>query len=421
MNSYLKKITLKLFIFFLISFAGTPSENGTDILDLKDQTNTPFADELKRISPQKLNHIHNKHYLSPYKKIVRINHNGKENDNMEIESYQISILTDSLNYEMRKNICLSPSKFSNKEKISQKRKFDLIDNPTSLISPSKIARYQELGGSLSELKNKIAKLKEDYPSPIRNPKLCPNDKVFSPVVRIAYPKASRQKQIQARREGLIQSIPPLAFKASLKPETSEEREIRKQKQEQDFQEAEKKRGKLPKNLKNEIRAEYKTWQSFFQYIQLRKDACTTGNKKGKKLRKEEIEDAFARFVAPHLEKITLDGYTVYFSTHTLDMKREDQEGRSNYQRMKDGLCPIGADGTEMNYHHLTAHDYATNDIPCIIVLLTDELHTRYSGNLHFTQKTYEDIPNPRVNRTAFGKYRKRFNKAIPKKLSPCDD
>jgi hypothetical protein len=69
--------------------------------------------------------------------------------------------------------------------------------------------------------------------------------------------------------------------------------------------------------------------------------------------------------------------------------------------MQNGLAPIGADGQPMNYHHLTHHDSATHNVKCIIVLISDEIHTKCSGSFHFGKNTYANLPRKKVDRLLF--------------------
>ena len=118
-----------------------------------------------------------------------------------------------------------------------------------------------------------------------------------------------------------------------------------------------------------------------------------------------------------MTRLDIEGYEIYFSKETLDIDREDPDGVSNKDIMKLGCCPIGADGKSMNFHHLTHYDFETHKIRSIIVVITEYLHKTYSGNLHFGEKTYQDLPRKKVNRCSWNDVRPEFNKAIIKHLT----
>lgn len=174
---------------------------------------------------------------------------------------------------------------------------------------------------------------------------------------------------------------------------------------------------LPKSLQETIKVEYMIWADHFSYIKMRKDQCTQKFNPTKKITRNQIEDSFYNFVANQLEHVTVEGYTIYFSLETLDMDRENSIGETNLDLMKLGFCPIGSDGQPMNYHHLTHHDYATHKGGSIIVLLSDDLHTKCSGVLHFGKNTYLNLPRKKVERNLFSEYRISFNKKIADSLS----
>ena len=73
-------------------------------------------------------------------------------------------------------------------------------------------------------------------------------------------------------------------------------------------------------------------------------------------------------------------------------------GRSNLDRMKKGLAPIGNDGYPINLHHLTQ----TNKSALAEVQAT--FHQKYTTTLHINPKT---IPSG-IDRVEFGKYRRSY-------------
>lgn len=221
---------------------------------------------------------------------------------------------------------------------------------------------------------------------------------------------SRTDQNDLRQKKIVFTPRPKDFLPEEVMETEEERILRKAQQKLDFQALESKRGIPPKSLKEIIKAEYDIWEKHFSYIKMRKDQCTRKINPTKKITREEIEYSFQKNVADRFDKVTVGKYTIYFSKDTLDMQRIDTKGRTNLDRMKQGLSPIGADGQPMNYHHLTHHDSATHGVNCDIVLLSDEIHTKCSGLFHFGKNTYASLPRKKVDRLLFDT--KPFNKEI---------
>jgi len=307
----------------------------------------------------------------------------------------------------------------------------------TLITPEKIKDFKNSGGSTPELREKFVSLRRERP-PIRNIILFPPStlEIFSPVARQVLPRNIIGK---ARNAGAVVSLPMIAHLEPIIEETEEERAERKAQQEKDFLEAEQRRGKVPENLKAEMRKEFEIWQDHLNYIQMRKiqlsgeeeavmdevdadgeddtdidmeEIIEKKEEKARKIRKGEIEDSFLKFVAPHLEHLEVNGYDLYFTKETLDFERTDSKGVTNHDNMQRGECPIGSDYKRMNFHHLTHYDFATHKSRSIIVLITHTLHTMYSGRLHFGRTTYRDLPRKIVDRLLFSPERRTFNEAI---------
>ena len=138
----------------------------------------------------------------------------------------------------------------------------------------------------------------------------------------------------------------------------------------------------------------------------------------KKIRKSEILDLFAAVILspsapdsssdskPPYQMVELGSYKLYFSMISLDLERRDAKGRTNRQRLTNlGLCPIGPDHFEMNYHHLTHHDALSHKCESVIVLITKTLHNDFSGSLHFREGAYQDLPRVDLDRAAFRQVR----------------
>ena len=75
---------------------------------------------------------------------------------------------------------------------------------------------------------------------------------------------------------------------------------------------------------------------------------------------------------------------------------KDALGRSNIQRMKQGLAPIGKDGKAVELHHLKQKDDG------LIIELTSKEHNINSKVLHQYKKESE------INRNAFNKFKKLY-------------
>ncbi len=320
------------------------------------------------------------------------------------------ILEDKTSSTEFKKGKLSPAQ---REQLS--KKFDLTPGRINAAERRNRALYYttndpEFHGILSETSNPVERqeiiaLKEKYSSPIRDPHL--TGKFLTPAARWAL---SRLEIVEAKGSGLVESWPADATKEPYIPETEEEKTIRRRHKEELSIEAEKRRGKSTKELSKEFSAEAELWENHFTHIQLRKEEIVTGT--GKKIRRNEIIELFEEFVMPNYQMLEIEGYEVYFSLFSLDLARSDLEGLSNLDRLKNSLCPIGADGETMNYHHLTHHDAKTHQGRSIVVLITQKLHTQFSGSLHFCESTYRDLPGTPVNRPEFKKARNEFGLKI---------
>lgn len=325
------------------------------------------------------------------------------------EALSVHLKNNALFIEMRKTERPSPDSPSKFQKTSSQKADSEFEIDLTALSPAKMSDFRAEGGDLFALEREIRELKTEHPSPIRNTTLFPrsDDHVFSPSVR----KTLSRPQLQvARKEGVVRKLFPIAYQAPFEEETEEERLARKEAQERDFLEAERRRGKIPENLHEEIQKEFEIWQDYLNYIEMRKANCLAGD--GNKITRSDIEEAFKKFVAPKLVYIEVNGYHVYFTLKTLDFDRENDEGDTNQQIMKKGYCPIGVDGKPMHYHHLTHYDLLTHQKPSLIVLITDNHHTTHSGFLHFTRTTYLHLPRKPVDRNLFIGERKNFNRTI---------
>lgn len=373
----------------------------------------------------------------------------------EVKAQEVLILSSALHEEMR-----------TEKGTDIKSTVKELDLNYTMISANKLHAFEELGGDINVFEQNCRVLKSLVTSPIRNPKYHPGA-LYSPAARVA--GIPRWQIEQGRLENIIRSLPVDFRIAPTAPETPEEREERKKQQLIDFLEMEKVRGKISekeiskileqkgaqkwKEASAEIKREIELWQDHLNYIDMRKKQLLIGDsellgedefqdddsfvysvlevaedaevdildvqrkeKKVRKIRKAEIEDSFENFVSGKLIFLKVEGYDLWFSKG-IDLDRTDANGDTNLERMTRGLCPIGADGETMNFHHLTHYDFKTHKIKSIIVPLTEYVHGIYSGKLHFGRNTYQDLPRTKVNRNEWNKVRLQFNKSIAEYFS----
>ena len=83
---------------------------------------------------------------------------------------------------------------------------------------------------------------------------------------------------------------------------------------------------------------------------------------------------------------------------------KDALGRSNIDRMKEGLAPLGKDGKAVELHHLKQKDNG------MIIELTSKEHNVNSKVLHKYKKESE------IDRNAFNKFKKQYWKERAKDL-----
>jgi len=76
--------------------------------------------------------------------------------------------------------------------------------------------------------------------------------------------------------------------------------------------------------------------------------------------------------------------------------QKDATGRTNRERMKEGLAPIGTDGKSIELHHLKQKDNG------IIIEVTNDEHNKYSKTLH----RYKD--ESEIDRKKFEKWKRKY-------------
>jgi hypothetical protein len=358
----------------------------------------------------------------------------REKHKSEKDIVMAAIVNEMLHHEMR------PDPLSGSE-------FSRLDY--SLIPPMLKNEFMRLGGTLEELHNAVELTKRARPSPIRNPAYGKTEEgksdFYSPAGKAVL---GRRDLNDARQKGVVRKLDLGAHIVPVTPETAEERLAREERQYRAFVESEKGRGKSENQLKKELQSELELFQDYLNYVKRRKlengvegeevdlsdddednnipqvtpteiDDDDGGEIEtlASKITKRELEEQFEKLVGKHLIHLVVDGYDLYFSKDTLDLNRIQKDGLSNRDAMKDlERTPIGADGKPMNYHHLTHYDAKTHKTKSIILLITDNLHKRYSGLLHFGAQTYR-LPKNRVDRKKFNTARDKFNTEIVKALS----
>ena len=94
----------------------------------------------------------------------------------------------------------------------------------------------------------------------------------------------------------------------------------------------------------------------------------------------------------------VNGKTVTMDDGIFDPNFTDKQGRTNIERMKQGLAPIGNDGKSVNIHHIDQ----TNDGPVMEIMATE--HQKNYRLLHTNTGKYSS----RINRKEFDKWRREY-------------
>lgn len=92
---------------------------------------------------------------------------------------------------------------------------------------------------------------------------------------------------------------------------------------------------------------------------------------------------------------------VYQRNDIIDPKLVDARGRTNLQRMNQGLAPIGPDGNPVNLHHMTQ----TNE--SAIAEITQSFHQQNSKVIHINPNT---IPSE-IDRNQFNLWKSDYWKS----------
>jgi len=95
---------------------------------------------------------------------------------------------------------------------------------------------------------------------------------------------------------------------------------------------------------------------------------------------------------------TFRGSKIYQRDDLIDINKRDKMGRTNLERMRKGLAPLGPDGKSINLHHLNQRDKGT------IAEMTEFFHKKYTRTIHINPNT---TPSG-INRDDFNKFRKAY-------------
>ena len=97
-------------------------------------------------------------------------------------------------------------------------------------------------------------------------------------------------------------------------------------------------------------------------------------------------------------RIEYKGIKVYQRNDIINPKLIDKQGRTNVQRMKGGIAPLGPDGESINLHHMIQ----TNE--SAIAEVSKTFHQQNSKIIHINPNT---IPSG-IDRTSFNKWKRSY-------------
>lgn len=96
--------------------------------------------------------------------------------------------------------------------------------------------------------------------------------------------------------------------------------------------------------------------------------------------------------------VEVNGKKVIVDDNTFDPNLIDKQGRTNIQRMEQGLAPIGTDGKSVNIHHMDQTDDGT-----VMEIIATEHQQRYN-ELHTNIGQSPSL----IDRKKFNKWRKGY-------------
>ena len=112
-----------------------------------------------------------------------------------------------------------------------------------------------------------------------------------------------------------------------------------------------------------------------------------------------ISNAYQQIRKYWTKQTKFKNVTVYQRNDIFDLKRLDNVGRTNLQRMREGIAPIGSDGKSINLHHILQSEKVGG-----IAEMTDTFHRVNSKVIHINPNT---IPSG-IDRKAFAAWRRQY-------------
>lgn len=100
------------------------------------------------------------------------------------------------------------------------------------------------------------------------------------------------------------------------------------------------------------------------------------------------------------EPKNVNGRRVYQRDDLIDPNKKDARGRTNKQRMEQGLAPIGPDGKPINLHHVTQTE------PGPLAEVSQTQHQQYTRQLHMPDQV--SFRNDPVLNSSFESYRRNY-------------
>jgi len=120
----------------------------------------------------------------------------------------------------------------------------------------------------------------------------------------------------------------------------------------------------------------------------------------------ELNDVKAASKGFWQEIAEFEGKKIYRRDDLYDLARKDNKGRTNMQRMRKGMAPIGHDGEVVNIHHMLQSDGGP------LIVISGSMHQTYSKILHVNPNS---IPSG-IDRRAFATFRRHFWKNEARKI-----
>ncbi|MBO0664578.1 HNH/ENDO VII family nuclease, partial [Jiella sp. CQZ9-1] len=118
-------------------------------------------------------------------------------------------------------------------------------------------------------------------------------------------------------------------------------------------------------------------------------------------------------------KKEVNGRTVYQRDDLIDPEKLDGEGRSNLQRMRQGLAPIGSDGHPMELHHMLQQEKTRIDgQPGPLAEVEKKFHSDNYDAIHIYPRSDKDYISWRKifpeDEKSYDKYRREYWKTRSK-------